>query len=101
MCKHKSIANVSNFSTTNKLGKLFAQAKIYNQINAQLEQDLPITLKTLELCLIKDGIATLITSNSAVAYRAKQQLPELLKLLHGIPLAGQINRIQIKVNTNK
>lgn len=80
---------------------MFARAKVYNQINAQLSQHLPSTLEGLELCLIKDGLATLITSNSAIAYRAQQQLPELLNMLHSIPLAGQINRIQIKVNTNK
>ena len=101
MYEHKSITNVSNLNNHHRLGKLFAQAKIYNQINAQLAQSLPSTLETLELCLIKDGLATLITSNSAVAYRAKQQLPELLNMLHCIPLASQINRIQIKVNTNK
>jgi hypothetical protein len=101
MCKHKSITNISNLSTHNRLGKLFAQAKVNNQINAQLEQQLPTNLKTLELCLIKDGIATLITSNPAVAFRAQQQLDAILTLLRSMPLVKKINTIKIKVSIGK
>ncbi|WPE16486.1 hypothetical protein R5P06_00070 [Candidatus Thioglobus autotrophicus] len=98
MCPHKPTTNISNFSPNGDLGQLFAQAKIYNEINAQLTPKLPETLKTLELCLIKDGAATLIASNPAIASRAKQQTHELLTLLQSVSLAGKIDRINIKVS---
>ena len=77
------------------------QAKIYNKINAQLHMQLPDTLKDLDLCLIKDKVATLMTNNSAVAFRAKQQINEILIILQGISSSQQINHIEIKVFTNK
>ena len=101
MCPHKPTTNISTLSPNGKLGQLFAQAKIYNEINVQLLSKLPDTLITLKLCLIKGSLATLIADNPAVAFRAKQQLPELIVLLQSIPLANQIDHISIKVSTNQ
>ncbi len=101
MCSHKPTDNLTHFSTRGSLGQLMARAKIYNQINTQLQPQLPDTLKNLELCLIKDEVATLITSNSATAFRAKQQINELLALLQGINSNQSINHIKIKVYTDK
>ncbi len=98
MCPYKPTTNISNFSPNGDLGQLFAQAKIYNEINAQFTPKLPETLKTLELCLIKDATATLIANNPAIASRAKQQIHELLTLLQSVSLAGKIDRINIKVS---
>ncbi|MDB2589647.1 hypothetical protein N9345_06835 [Candidatus Thioglobus sp.] len=99
MCPHKPTTNISNFSPGGELGQLFAQAKIYNEINIQLAPKLPDTLKTLKLCLIKGSTATLIANNSAIAFRAKQQLPELIILLQSISLAGNIDHINIRVSS--
>ncbi|WP_428086779.1 hypothetical protein [Candidatus Thioglobus sp.] len=101
MYQHKSTTNLANFCASGKLGKLFAQAKTYNKINLQLAQQLPNTLKTLELCLIKNDIAILITNNPAVAFRAKQQRPEIITLLRSISLSSQINQIEIKIAVDK
>ena len=101
MCQHKPTDNLTNFSTKSSLGQLMAQAKVYNQINTQLHLQLPDTLKDLELCLIKDKVATLMTSNSAVAFRAKQQINEIFTILQGISSSQQINHVEIKVYTNK
>ena len=101
MCPHKPTTDISKFSPNGDLGQLFAQAKIYNEINAQLKPKLPDTLKALQLCLIKDNTATLITHNPAIASRAKQQLHELLALLQSIPLACKINHINIKVSVKQ
>lgn len=101
MCSYKSTTNLSTFSPKGQLGKLFAQAKVYNRINKQLKQKLPDTLKTLELCLIENNIATLITNNPAVAFRAKQQLDVLTSIVQSICPNISINQIKIKVMTNK
>jgi len=98
MCPHKPTTAISKFSPKSALGQLFAQAKIYNEINAQLKPKLPDALQTLELCLINNNTATLITENPAIASRAKQQLHELLTLLQSIPLTCKINHIKIKVS---
>ncbi|MBT3276453.1 hypothetical protein [Candidatus Thioglobus sp.] len=101
MCPHKPTTNISTFSPRGALGRLFNQAKTYNEINAQLNPMLPDTLKTLQLCLIKESTATLITSNPAVAFRAKQQLNELILLLQSIPLTEKIDCISIKVSNSQ
>jgi hypothetical protein len=101
MYQHKPTTNILNFSAKSQLGQLFAQAKIYNQINAQFQPLLPDTLKSLELCLIENDIATLITNNSAIAFRAKQQLVQIISLLQSIEQASQINHIKIKVAIGK
>ena len=101
MCPHKPTTNISDFSPNGELGQLFAQAKIYNEINVQLAPKLPDTLKTLKLCLIKGSKATLIAINPAIAFRAKQQLPELIIILQSISLASKVNHISIKVSTSQ
>ncbi len=101
MCQHKSTINLANFSANGELGQLFSQARVYNEINAQLNRQLPDTLKALELCLIKNKVATLITDNPAIAFRAKQQLSEIITLLNSIVLTDQVNHIEIKVTANK
>ncbi len=92
--------DISNFSAQGSLGKLFSQAKRYNKINAKLRPILPDTLKTLELCLIQQGVATLITDNPAIAFRAKQQIPEIMALLRTASPSIKINHIEIKVAAN-
>ncbi|MDC0430773.1 hypothetical protein OAM42_04785 [Candidatus Thioglobus sp.] len=101
MCPHKPTTNISDFSPNGELGQLFAQAKIYNEINVQLAPKLPDTLKTLKLCLIKGNKATLIANNPAIAFRAKQQLPELIIILQSISLASKVDHISIKVSTSQ
>lgn len=100
MCQHKPMIDISNFSAQGSLGKLFSQAKRYNKINAKLRPILPDTLKTLELCLIQQGVATLITDNPAIAFRAKQQIPEIMALLRTASPSIKINHIEIKVAAN-
>ncbi len=101
MCKYKTLTNLASFVPSGQLGKLLAQAKVYNQINIELAKLLPSTLKPLELCLIKDNKATLITHNQAIAFRAQKQLVALLELLTQIPALESITHIEIKININK
>jgi hypothetical protein len=101
MCQYKTLTNLASFVPSGQLGQLFAQAKTYNQINVELVKLIPSTLKPLELCLIKDNTATLITQNQAVAFRAQKQLTVLLELLTQIPTLESITRIEIKISINK
>ncbi len=101
MCQHKKTTNLSSFSPSGDFGKLFEQAKTYNKINAELRGALPKTLNSLELCLIKDDVATFITSNQSVAFRAKQQISEILTLIRPISALQNINHVEIKVTINK
>lgn len=101
MCQYKTLTNLASFVPSGQLGQLFTQAKTYNQINVELVKLIPSTLKPLELCLIKDNMATLITQNQAVAFSAQKQLTLLLKLLTQIPTLESITRIEIKININK
>ena len=93
--------NLAQFSPEGALGKMIAQAKKINQINEQLKQILPDELNTLEVCLIKDQSATLITNNSAVAFRAQRQVKEILELIKPISALDAINHIEIKVTVEK
>ena len=97
MCQHKKTTNLSSFSPSGDFGKLFKQAKLYNKINTELNNVLPKTLSGLELCLIKNNVATFITNNQSVAFRAKQQISEILSLIHSIPDLQNINHVDIKV----
>ena len=92
-----NLTNLATFTPKGKLGVLFAQARVYNQINAQLNKLLPAELSTLELCLIKQHTATLITNNQAVAFRAQKQQALLLKILTNLGGLAQIKKITIKV----
>ena len=101
MCQYKTLTNLASFVPSGQLGQLFAQAKTYNQINVELVKLIPSTLKPLELCLIKDNTAILITQNQAVAFSAQKQLTVLLELLTQIPTLESITRIEIKISINK
>jgi hypothetical protein len=101
MCQYKTLTNLASFVPSGQLGQLFVQAKTYNQINVELVKLIPSTLKPLELCLIKDNTAILITQNQAVAFRAQKQLTVLLELLTQIPTLESITRIEIKISINK
>jgi hypothetical protein len=101
MCQYKTLTNLASFVPSGQLGQLFAQAKTYNQINVELVKLIPSTLKPLELCLIKDNTAILITQNQVVAFRAQKQLTVLLELLTQIPTLESITRIEIKISINK
>ena len=101
MCQYKTLTNLASFVPSGQLGQLFAQAKTYNQINVELVKLIPSTLKPLELCLIKDKTATLITQNQSVAFSAQKQLTVLLELLTQIPTLESITDIEIKISINK
>ncbi|BBB24290.1 conserved hypothetical protein [Isorropodon fossajaponicum endosymbiont JTNG4] len=101
MCQYKTLTNLASFTPSGQLGQLFTQAKAYNQINIDLAKLLPSTLKPLELCLIKNNTAILITHNQAIAFRAQKQLVTLLELLIQIPALESITHIEIKININK
>lgn len=101
MCQYKALTNLASFMPSGQLGQLFAQAKTYNQINIELAKLLQDTLKSLELCLIRDNTATLITHNQAIAFRAQKQLVTLLELLIQIPALVSITHVEIKININK
>ncbi|BBB22220.1 conserved hypothetical protein [Abyssogena phaseoliformis symbiont OG214] len=102
MCQYKTLTNLASFAPSGgQLGQLFTQAKAYNQINIELAKLLPSTLKPLELCLIKDNTAILITHNQAIAFRAQKQLVVLLELLTQIPMLESITHVEIKININK
>ncbi len=101
MCQYKTLTNLASFVPNGQLGQLFAQAKAYNKINIELAKLLPNTLKSLELCLIKDNTATLITHNQAIAFRAQKQLVILLELLTQIPALESVIHVEIKININK
>lgn len=95
---NNKIVNLAKFVPTGKLGALFAQAKAYNKINTQLREILPAEINSLELCLIKETTAILITNNQAVAFRAQKQHKLLLAALTGLDGLAQITKITIKIN---
>ncbi len=101
MCQHKKTTNLSSFSPSGDFGKLFKQAKLYNKINTELSTALPKALNSLELCLIKNSTATFVTNNQSVAFRAKQQISEILTLIQSISGLQNINHVEIKVTINK
>jgi hypothetical protein len=89
--------NLTQFQPKGKLGKMFARAKIYNEINEQLKKHLPEPLKDLRLCTIQNGVATFMISNQALGFRAKQQNIWLLSLLQKIT-NEPVQRISIKIH---
>jgi len=89
--------NLANFNPNGKLGKMFAQAKTYNQINKELKKQLPLELNGLELCFIDKDQATLITNNQALAFRANKQTKLLIKILRQIKSLKDISKVKIRV----
>ncbi len=93
-----NVISLAKFTPKGRLGAMFAQAKAYNQINAQLSKILPNEINSLELCLIKDSVATFVANNQAVAFRAQKQHKLLLELLTSLEGLEKINKIAIKIS---
>ena len=96
--KKNNTTNTSNFTPKGKLGALFTQARMFNQLNDQLSTLLPSAFKTLSLCTLKDNTATFVTHNQAVAFRAQKQQSTLLDILKNIDALSNIQKIIIKVD---
>ena len=77
---------------------MFAQARMFNQLNDQLSTLLPDAFKTLSLCALKDNTATFVTQNQAVAFRAQKQQDTLLDILKSLEALSNIQTIIIKVD---
>jgi len=75
---------------------LFAQARMFNQLNDQLSTLLPDAFKTLSLCTLKDNTATFVTHNQAV--RAQKQQDTLLDIIRSLGALSNIQIIIIKVD---
>jgi hypothetical protein len=90
--------NLSNFTPKGKLGVLFVQARMFNQLNDQLSTLLPEAFKTLSLCALKDHTATFVTHNQAVAFRAQKQQGVLLDILKDLDTLSSVQKIIIKVD---
>ncbi|WP_291931881.1 hypothetical protein [Candidatus Thioglobus sp.] len=95
---NKTTTNLANFIPKGELGQLFVKARAYNLINNKLISLLPSPLKTLSLCVVEDNVATLVTSNQAVAFRAQKQCSELLSIIQTLEGLSHIQKITIKVN---
>jgi len=80
---------------------LFAQARMFNQLNDQLSTLLPDAFKTLSLCTLKDNTATFVTQNQAVAFRAQKQQDTLLDIIRSLDALSNIQTIIIKVDLTK
>jgi hypothetical protein len=89
--------NLAQFQPNGKLKKMFTRARIYNQINQRLQTQLPESLKSLRLCMIEQGLATFMTDNQAVGFRAKQQNILLLNILQQAT-DEPVQKISIKIH---
>ena len=96
--KKNNTTNTSNFTPKGRLGALFAQARMFNQLNDQLSTLLPDAFKTLSLCTLKDNTATFVTQNQAVAFRAQKQQDTLLDIIRSLDTLSNIQTIIIKVD---
>jgi hypothetical protein len=96
--KKNNMTNTSNFTPKGDLGALFAQARVFNQLNDQLSTLLPDAFKTLSLCTLKDNTATFVTHNQAVAFRAQKQQDTLLNIIRSLETLSNIQIIIIKVD---
>ncbi|RUM78698.1 MAG: hypothetical protein DSZ16_01635 [Candidatus Thioglobus sp.] len=96
--KKNNTTNTSNFTPKGRLGALFAQARMFNQLNDQLSTLLPDAFKTLSLCTLKDNTATFVTHNQAVAFRAQKQQDTLLDIIRSLGALSNIQIIIIKVD---
>lgn len=96
--KKNKTTNLSNFTPKGKLGVLFAQARAFNQLNDQLSVLLPEAFKTLSLCTLKDGVATFVTHNQAVAFRAQKQQNTLLDIVKNLDDLSSVQKIVVKVD---
>lgn len=94
----KEIKNLSNFTPKGALGQLFTQARALNHLNEELSKYLPEQFKSLSLCVVNDDVATFITHNQALAFRAQKQNTILLNALRQIESLRHIEKVIIKVN---
>ncbi|CAC9434231.1 hypothetical protein [uncultured Gammaproteobacteria bacterium] len=94
----KEIKNLSNFTPKGVLGQLFTQARVLNRLNEALSEHLPEQFRTLSLCAIDKGVATFVTHNQALAFRAQQQNAILLSTLGEIEALTHIEKVIVKVN---
>jgi len=96
--KKNNTAGLSNFTPKGKLGALFAQARMFNQLNDQLSTLLPGAFKTLSLCALKDNTATFVTHDQSVAFRAQKQHDVLLDTLKNLDALSKVQKVIIKVD---
>ncbi|SFV86476.1 hypothetical protein MNB_SUP05-SYMBIONT-4-1367 [hydrothermal vent metagenome] len=94
----KKITNLANFTPKGALGQMFTQARALNELNEQLSEFLPKTFKSLSLCVVENNIATFVTNNQALAFRAQKQPDILLEALRQIKPLRQIEKVVIKVD---
>ena len=80
------------------LGQLFTRAKTHNIINAKLKTLLPNNLTGLNLSLIKDNTAVLMSTNPAVVFRAQKQTIKLISILKKINKLAHITKIEVKIS---
>lgn len=97
--KYNNPVNIASLTHKGGLGKLFEQAKKYNQINDFLYSQLPRIFNSVQLCTIEESTATFIAADQSSAYRARQQKALLLKSLHTIDGLSYVKKINIKVNS--
>ncbi len=96
--KKNNTTNLSNFEPKGKLGALFAQARMFNQLNDQLFERLPKDLKKLSLCALKDNTATFVTHDQALAFRAQKQHDLLLDILKDFEALSDTQKVIIKID---
>lgn len=92
------ITNLSNFTPKGLLGSLFAKARTLGVANEDLKQQLPKSFQSLSLCTIVDGVATFVTDNQALAFRAQQQQTLLLDALAQVKNIPTAEKVVIKVS---
>ena len=90
--------HLADFIPTGDLGKLFKHAKTLNHLNDLLSEFLPITLKTLTLCAVKNNTAIFVTKSQAVAFQAQKQTETLLEALHQVQALSHVNKTSIKID---
>ena len=89
--------NLATFTPKGDLGKLFAQAKMFNRLNDKLAGLLPEPFKALSLCAINNNTATFVVEDQAIAFRAQKQQHRLLSILKTVETCAQIKHVKIKV----
>lgn len=94
----KKITNLANFTPQGALGQAFVQARMLNELNQQLAQHLPESLKSLLLCAIDKNTATFVANNQALVFRAQSQPDVLLNALKQIESLTQIKKVVVKVS---
>lgn len=92
----KKIINLSKFTPKGTLGSLFQQARDLSQLNKELSKYLPEQFKSLSLCRIEHNVATFITDNQAIIFRAQKQDAILLSAIKQITSLAHIEKIKIK-----